>query len=288
MILFKKITDLRNWLESQRKNGKSIGFVPTMGALHQGHLSLIETSKQKAEVTVCSIFVNPTQFNDPADFSKYPVTIEKDIELLAAAGSTALFLPDVPEIYPNGRPESKKYELGYLETVLDGSSRPGHFQGVCTVVERLLEIVAPDHLMLGQKDYQQCLVITRLQALMGNAGNGIQIHICPTLREENGLAMSSRNMRLNEADREKAALIHQSLLQIREELQPGELAPLKHKISGLLSSDGFQPDYVELANAKTLALVEVWDGKEELVALIAAFLSGVRLIDNMLVHKATE
>lgn len=288
MILFKKITDLRNWLESQRKKGNSIGFVPTMGALHPGHLSLIQASVNKAPVTVCSIFVNPTQFNDPADFSKYPVTIESDIELLEAAGTTALFLPDVTEIYPDGKPVSKKYDLGYLETVLDGSSRPGHFQGVCTVVERLLEIVKPDHLMLGQKDYQQCLVISRLLELMGDAGKGIQIHICPTLREKNGLAMSSRNMRLSEPDREKAALIHQCLLQIRNELQPGNLAALKQKISGILSDKGFLPDYVELANARNLTLTQVWDGKEELVALIAAFLSGVRLIDNMLVYKATE
>lgn len=288
MILFKKINDLRYWLDSQRKNGKSIGFVPTMGALHPGHLSLIETSINKAAVTVCSIFVNPTQFNDPADFNKYPVTIESDIELLEAAGTTALFLPAVQEIYPEGRPMSRKYDLGYLETVLDGSSRPGHFQGVCTVVQRLLEIVEPDHLLLGQKDYQQCLVITRLLELMGHAGSRIRIHICPTLREKSGLAMSSRNMRLNEADREKAALIHQSLLQIRNELQPGNLAALKQKISGILTSQGFQPDYVELANARNLALADVWDGKEELVALIAAFLSGVRLIDNMTVHKATE
>ncbi|MBK6826366.1 MAG: pantoate--beta-alanine ligase [Chitinophagaceae bacterium] len=288
MILFKKITDLRNWLESQRKNGKSIGFVPTMGALHPGHLSLIETSLNKAAVTVCSIFVNPTQFNDPADFSKYPVTIESDIELLEAAGTMALFLPDVKEIYPNGGPASKKYDLGYLETVLDGSSRPGHFQGVCTVVERLLEIVEPDHLMLGQKDYQQCLVITRLLELMGDTGKRIQIHICPTLREKSGLAMSSRNMRLNMADREKAALIHQCLLQIRNELEAGKLNNIKQKITAILISQGFRPDYVELANARNLTLTEVWDGKEELVALIAAFLSEVRLIDNMLIQKATE
>lgn len=288
MILFKKITDLRNWLDSQRKNGNSIGFVPTMGALHQGHLSLIETAKQKAAITVCSIFVNPTQFNDPADFSKYPVTIENDIALLEAAGTTVLFLPDVKEIYPYGRPESKNYDLGYLETVLDGSSRPGHFQGVCTVVERLLEIVKPDHLMLGQKDYQQCLVITRLLTMMGNTGKGIQIHICPTLREKNGLAMSSRNLRLNEAERDKAALIFQSLSAIRQKLQPGNLSALKEQITDQLIREGFRPDYVELANARTLSLVEVWDGKEELVALIAAFLSGVRLIDNMIVHQATE
>jgi len=254
MNLFKKLAYIRNCLVNKRTHGKSIGFVPTMGALHPGHLSLIHTSMNKADVTVCSIFVNPTQFNDPADFSKYPVTIESDIEMLEAAGTTALFLPDVKEIYPEGRPVSKKYELGYLEMVLDGSSRPGHFQGVCTVVQRLLEIVEPDHLMLGQKDYQQCLVITRLLELMGEPGYRIKIHICPTLREKSGLAMSSRNMRLNEADREKAALIHQSLLQIRKELQPGNLAALKQKISGILTEQGFQPDYVELANARNLTL----------------------------------
>jgi len=286
MILFKKITDLRNWLDSQRKNGKSIGFVPTMGALHPGHLSLIGRSKQVADITVCSIFVNPTQFNDPADFDKYPVTIESDIELLEAAGTTVLFLPGLKEIYPDGQAISRKYDLGYLETVLDGSSRPGHFQGVCTVVQRLLEIVEPDHLMLGQKDYQQCLVITRLLEIMGGDAAAIRIHICPTLREANGLAMSSRNLRLSKDDRETAALIHQCLLMIREEIQPGNLSALKKKITAILSEKGFRPDYVELVNARNLAIADEWDGKEELVALIAAFLSGVRLIDNMLIQES--
>ena len=176
MILFKKVNNLRKWLDNQRKNEISIGFVPTMGALHPGHLSLIENCRQTAGSTVCSIFVNPTQFNDPADFAKYPVTIEQDLALLEAAGTDLVFLPAVEEIYPGGKPESRHYELGYLETVLDGAYRPGHFQGVCTVVERLLQIVEPDHLFLGQKDYQQCMVISRRVEWLGKKDT-IRIHI---------------------------------------------------------------------------------------------------------------
>ncbi|HSC40244.1 MAG TPA: pantoate--beta-alanine ligase, partial [Chitinophagaceae bacterium] len=148
MILFKKTGPLAGWLAGQRNKGQRIGFVPTMGALHQGHLSLMATSKAQNELTVASIFVNPTQFNDPKDFEKYPVTIEKDIEWLEAAGVDALFLPSVPEMYPDGTGQLRHYELGYLETILEGRYRPGHFQGVCNVMERLLTRVAPDNLYM--------------------------------------------------------------------------------------------------------------------------------------------
>src|SRR5690242_13565632 len=200
MILFKKVIDLRKWLDHQRQTENNIGFVPTMGALHSGHLSLIEASKKENSITVSSIFVNPTQFNDPTDFEKYPVTIEKDIDLLEGIGCDAIFLPSVEEIYPNGTKSVKHYELGYLEKILEGKFRPGHFQGVCMVVERLLEIVEPDKLYLGQKDFQQCMVIRKLISLMGKE-NTISLEISPTLREPDGLAMSSRNVRLNEEER---------------------------------------------------------------------------------------
>ena len=197
MILFKKANDLRKWLDAQHKNGKRIGFVPTMGALHPGHISLIKKSKTENPVTVCSIFINPSQFNDPADFKKYPVTIETDIDMLEEADCDALFLPGSEEIYPDGYSNSKLYDIGYLETVLEGKYRPGHFQGVCMVVDRLLDIVQPDQLFLGQKDYQQCMVIKRLLILKGQTDK-IGLSICPTLREADGLAMSSRNLRLSE------------------------------------------------------------------------------------------
>lgn len=281
MILFKKSNDLYNYLDSKRKQGLKTGFVPTMGALHGGHISLIEDAKKNTDLCISSIFVNPTQFNDPADFKKYPVTIEKDIELLTTADCDILFLPSVEEIYPNGTTNTKHYELGYLETILEGHYRPGHFQGVCMVVQRLLEIVKPDNLYIGQKDYQQCMVIKRLIELMG-MDNQIHLKISPTLREDDGLAMSSRNMRLNEVERKKAIAIFRTLSFIKENISKGKLDKLKMQAAGMLSEQGFKVDYVEIADAGTLQIINDWDGKQKLVALAAAFLNHVRLIDNII------
>lgn len=280
MILFKRIKDLQKWLESQRSSGRQIGFVPTMGALHPGHISLINASRQDNPVTVCSIFVNPTQFNDPADFEKYPITLDKDIRLLEEAGCSVLFLPSVTEIYPDGPKARMHYDLGYLETRLEGFYRPGHFQGVCMVVHRLLDIVQPNHLYLGQKDYQQCMVITRLVELTGI--KNVEVKVCPTLREADGLAMSSRNMRLSAADRQTATAIYRCLLYIKENLAAGDLSLLMQAACGQLEAAGFRVDYVDIADAHTLAPVSQWDGQQPLVALVAAFLNEVRLIDNML------
>src|SRR4051812_7312495 len=188
MIIFKKATALNQYIKSLKRQNKTIGFVPTMGALHQGHLSLIEASKDQCSVTVCSIFVNPVQFNDPKDFEKYPVTIENDILMLEQAGCDLLFLPDVAEIYPNGAKQDKYYELGHLESILEGEFRPGHFQAVCMVIEKLLTIVKPDNLYIGRKDYQQCMVIKKVVDTL-NLPQPISIRICNTLREADGLAM---------------------------------------------------------------------------------------------------
>ncbi|HQZ75488.1 MAG TPA: pantoate--beta-alanine ligase [Chitinophagaceae bacterium] len=283
MIIFKKTRDLHKWLEAQRLAGISIGFVPTMGALHTGHLSLIESSIKANPVTVCSIFVNPTQFNDPKDFEKYPITIEKDIELLANAGCDILFLPSVKEIYPDELSSSLKYDLGYLERIQEGKFRPGHFQGVCMVVHRLLEIVMPDNLYLGQKDYQQCMVIKKLIALIG-LSNAILVNICPTLREPDGLAMSSRNVRLNEDERIKATAIFRNLSFIKENLTTGDLKGLKETALRNLSEAGFNVDYIEIADANDLSIIDDWDGQKKLVALAAAFMKEVRLIDNILLN----
>ncbi|MBK9380528.1 MAG: pantoate--beta-alanine ligase [Chitinophagaceae bacterium] len=283
MIIFKKTRDLHKWLEAQRLAGISIGFVPTMGALHTGHLSLIESSIKANPVTVCSIFVNPTQFNDPKDFEKYPITIEKDIELLANAGCDILFLPSVKEIYPDELSPSLKYDLGYLERILEGKFRPGHFQGVCMVVHRLLEIVMPDNFYLGQKDYQQCMVIKKLIALIG-LSNAILVNICPTLREPDGLAMSSRNVRLNEDERIKATAIFRNLSFIKENLTTGDLKGLKETAFRNLSEAGFNVDYIEIADANDLSIIDDWDGQKKLVALAAAFMTEVRLIDNILLN----
>ncbi|MBL7744323.1 MAG: pantoate--beta-alanine ligase [Chitinophagaceae bacterium] len=284
MRLFKKSADLHHWLKQQKAKGKTIGFAPTMGALHNGHLSLIEASKKDNSITVSSIFVNPAQFNDPKDFEKYPITLEKDIELLELAGCNVLFLPSVSEIYPGGAPDNEHYNLGYLETILEGKYRSGHFQGVCKVVKRLLDIVQPGNLYLGQKDYQQCMVITKLIELMGWK-DSIKVSVCPTLREADGLAMSSRNMRLTKAERENAPAIYRTLGFLKTNLEKGNLLPLKRKALEKLIAERFKPDYIEIADASTLQPIDEWNGKQKLVAVAAAFLNEVRLIDNLLLNE---
>lgn len=280
MLILKKPIALQDYLEQKRIEKQYIGFVPTMGALHKGHLSLIKTSVKNNRLTICSIFVNPTQFNDPNDFKKYPVTIEKDIQLLINSGCDILFLPSTEDVYPRGLSSLPKYKLGFLETVLEGKFRPGHFQGVCQVMHRLLEIVQPGNLYLGRKDYQQCMVIKKLIQLIGLT-EFIQIVICPTLRESNGLAMSSRNSRLSTDERKKAVTISQELRYIKDNLKPGKTAAIKEKVVQLLTEIDFKVDYVEIADAETLQPVIDWDGNQKIVALAAAFINKVRLIDNM-------
>ena len=269
MVICHTINSLREYLYA-RPHGLRLGFIPTLGALHDGHASLIREARAAGRFTVCSIFVNPTQFNDPTDFEKYPKTIDQDILLLERAGVDALFLPSVEEIYPQGSTPTKHYDLGYLETVLEGAYRPGHFQGVCQVVERLLRIVEPDDLYMGQKDFQQCMVVRRLIEL-GHLP--VTLVVCPIRRETDGLAMSSRNARLDPAHRAGAVAIHQALEAIRRGATPQDAR-------ATLESKGFRVDYVSIADPATLRPIDPWDGHSPAVALIAAFYGDVRLIDN--------
>jgi len=280
MILIKTTLNLQKWISKQHKNGAKIGFVPTMGALHQGHISLITNSKSQNLLTICSIFVNPTQFNDSADFEKYPQTIESDILALEKAGTDLLFLPNQAQIYPNGTANQPVYELGMLENLLEGKYRPGHFQGVCQVVDRLLDLVQPDKLFLGQKDFQQCMVIAKLLELKQSP---IELVICPTLREISGLAMSSRNLRLSEAGKQKAALISQVLKKIASQLNPdANVTQILNEGKQSLLNAGFDKmDYLELAQAKSLETMDHWDPQVPTVLLIAIYLEGIRLIDNL-------
>lgn len=283
MIIFKKPAALQQYLQAQ-KTRHQIGFVPTMGALHEGHLSLLFAAKKENDVVVASIFVNPTQFNDPEDFKKYPVTLDKDIAMLERSGCDVLFIPTASDMYPKGTNDLHHYDLGFLETVLEGEYRPGHFQGVCQVVHRLLEIVSPRNLYLGQKDYQQCLVIKKLIEVTG-LNKEIRMNICTTLREPDGLAMSSRNARLLPADRASATTISAGLRYIKENIKAGETKIYTDKMKEMLLQNNFQKiDYVEIADADTLHLVQHWDGKQKIVALAAAFLNDVRLIDNMVIN----
>lgn len=281
MIIFKHSSTLRNYLRKSVKSSKSIGFVPTMGALHAGHLSLLKQSKDRSKLTVCSIFVNPVQFNNAEDFKKYPKTIETDILELESNGCDVLFLPSEQEIYPDENSKKKHYELGDPEKVLEGKFRPGHFQGVCLVVDKLLSVVQPDFIFLGQKDFQQCLVIERLLELTHRESKVI---ICPILRENDGLAMSSRNLRLNSDERKIAAELYSSLLFIKDNLNQSNFSGLKIDAISRLENKGFKVEYLEMAKRNNLQIVTEFVKGNELVILIAAFLNDVRLIDNVLIN----
>lgn len=281
MIIFKKVKDIGEYLQKQQAPKNPIGFVPTMGALHQGHLSLLKECQKISKITVCSIFVNPTQFNNVEDLKKYPQSVSNDILLLEQNECNVLFLPDEKEIYPDERSKQKHFDLGYLETILEGKFRPGHFQGVSLVVEKLLKIVNPDFLFLGQKDFQQCLVIKRLVGLMNK---NIKIIICPILREESGLAMSSRNLRLSFSDRKLASELFRTLVSIKNKLKSEDFLKLKDQAIQDLETKGFKVEYLELAKKSSLEIVSHFKPEEGLIILIAAFLGNVRLIDNLLIN----
>jgi pantoate--beta-alanine ligase len=278
MIIFKKAAALSTYISQQKNTGKKIGFVPTMGALHAGHLSLIAASKAENEIVVCSIFVNPTQFNNADDFNHYPSTIEKDIEQLIAAGCTILFLPTVAEVYPADYPK-KQYNLGSLENILEGYYRPGHFQGVCQVVDRLLTLINPDNLYMGQKDYQQCMVVAKLLQLTGRTNT--QLHFVTTKREEDGLAMSSRNLRLTPEERQKATAISTALHYIKDHLGQQSIQDLEKTASEMLVQKGFKIDYVAITDADNLKPINHLN-QQQPIALIAVTIGNIRLIDNMI------
>jgi pantoate--beta-alanine ligase len=285
MVIFKKAKDLEHHLHVSRRKGLSIGFVPTMGALHDGHISLLKSSIDENQIAICSIFVNPAQFNDLNDFKKYPSTLEEDIFKLETNGCDILFLPHIEEIYPDGIDHKKQYDLGYIETILEGKFRPGHFQGVCMAVEQLLIIVQPDKLYLGQKDYQQCMIITRLIHLMG-LQEKIQTRICPILREKDGLAMSSRNMRLNELQRAQAPAIYETLFFLKQNFGKESIEYLKKDATNLLQQKGFKTDYIEIADAKTLLPIKEYESQTSILGLAAAYIDSVRLIDNIIISQA--
>lgn len=277
MIIYKEGKKLENHLNSLEFENK-IGFVPTMGAIHKGHISLIEKAKSENKIVVSSIFVNPTQFNDQKDFINYPKTIENDILLLTKAGCDVLFLPTVETMYPLGIEVLEHFELGYLDTILEGKHRPGHFQGVCNIVFRLLSIIKPQKLYLGKKDYQQCLVIKEMISLKNLQVSTI---ICETVREIDGLAMSSRNLRLSKDARIKSSNLYKMLQFCKDSLCQGEIeCQLSFPIEQLKLND-FSFDYFEIVNANSLKPITYWDGKEPIMIIVAVFLDGIRLIDNL-------
>ncbi len=277
--MFKEIAPLRAYLNGRRLKGDTVGFVPTMGALHQGHIALISESIANHSVTVASIFVNPTQFNNPEDLVKYPRTIERDLELLEAAGCDVLFHPEATEIYPNGF-ITEHHEWNNITNSLEGAFRPGHFDGVITIVKKLFDIVEPQAAYFGQKDFQQCAVIAEM---IKHFNLGVNMRICPTLREADGLAMSSRNVRLNASERADALFIFEALSYIKQHqgtLPVGELLSIAEKI--LLKSSVMKPEYIAIVETDSLNPADKLLPNREYVALIATWCGNVRLIDNML------
>jgi pantoate--beta-alanine ligase len=280
MEIFKQIAPLKAYLKDQKCRGKSVGLVPTMGALHDGHISLIKASQSENEVTVSSIFVNPIQFNNPGDLLKYPRTIEKDIQLLQAAGCDVLFNPDNLEMYPEK--SMLTFDFGHLDKSMEGQFRPGHFSGVALVVSKLFNIVQPDHAYFGQKDWQQFAVI---QKLTEELNFGIFLHSVATLRERDGLALSSRNQRLSVEERAKASVFYEALLHAKTALREGnKLIQIKPRITEIVERyPEVRLEYFELVDGQNLNPLENVGQSKHAILCIAGYVGEVRLIDNMFV-----
>ena len=277
MKVLKSKKTLIDYVERQREMGKKIGFAPTMGALHQGHLSLYKAAKKENDEVISSIFVNPTQFNNPDDFQKYPKTLEKDLELLEKAGVDAVYVPNVEEMYPDGL-NSKKYDFDGLENEMEGKYRPGHFDGVGTIVEELFRQVQPHNAYFGEKDYQQLAIIKKM---IEKTKRPVKIHGVPTLREEDGLAMSSRNVRLTETQRKEATIIYETLTKVKEWFKVISLEEIKQKVTDIFRNSNFELEYFVIADEETLKEANAIDENREYRAFIVAYAGDVRLIDNM-------
>jgi pantoate--beta-alanine ligase len=283
MLLFKRVADLQKYIKSLKTKGLSVGFAPTMGALHAGHTSLVQRAKASCDVAVVSIFINPTQFNDPKDLVKYPRTPELDLDLLSEAGCDVVFMPDVSEVYPNGNTPSVKYDFGKLERILEGEFRPGHFDGMAQVVSRLLDIVQPSHLFMGQKDFQQLAIVARMLELQKSK---IELISCSIVREKDGLAMSSRNVRLTETDRPLAVLIHQTLEEAAEKVEDYTPADIARICSTKLKLEPrFKLEYFDVVDGRTLLPIRIFEDTDYAVALTAVWVGDVRLIDNIILKQ---
>ncbi len=277
MKILKTNIELAEWLSEIREKGVSVGFIPTMGALHQGHVDLVNKSTEENDYTIVSIFVNPKQFNNKQDFEKYPVNIGTDIDVLEKALCDAVFVPDYNEVYPE-KSKFVKLELGILNKVFEGPGRPGHFEGVIQVVYRFFNLIQPTVAYFGLKDFQQCMVIKMLK---NEYFPKIKLQFCPTTRNKIGLAMSSRNARLSTAGEQNASRIYQVLNVVKSLHQHIEPTDALNYGKILLKNAQIEVEYFSLANADTLAPVNAWQKTNKNVLLIAAYIEGVRLIDNI-------
>jgi pantoate--beta-alanine ligase len=278
MQVFHTISGLRDSLSGHRSHGQTIGFVPTMGNLHDGHLALIKQARKSNDIVVCSIFVNALQFGLNEDWDKYPRTYESDCEKLRSVGCDYLFFPDDNEMYPNGLDTQSRVICPTMTDVLCGASRPGHFEGVTTVVSKLFNIVQPDEAIFGIKDYQQLAVIRRMAE---DLCMSVKISSAPIHREVDGLAMSSRNSYITEEERPKVTVLKQVLEQIASKIDAGDqnFATLESEARAIIESQGFKADYVTISNSKTLQPAAIDD--REITVLGAMFTESARLIDNI-------
>jgi pantoate--beta-alanine ligase len=278
MQVIRTIKEMQLFSKNKRKNGKTIGFVPTMGALHKGHINLVEKALEENETVVVSIFVNPVQFNNAADLEKYPRTWENDITLLKKAGCHCVFNPEVNEMYPE--PVTHFYDFGMLDKVMEGKFRPGHFNGVAVVVKKLLDIIMPHKAYFGQKDFQQLAII---KAMVKTENLLVDIIPCPTIRENDGLAMSSRNMRLTPNQRTQASQIFNTLKKASEWYQEMSIDELIKKVQITINENPeMELEYFEISDTETLIPVRKKKKGKSLVACIAVYMGDVRLIDNMI------
>ncbi len=273
------IAALRAELDMVRKAGQTVGLVPTMGALHEGHASLVRHSVSENDVTVVSIFLNPTQFNDKTDLAKYPRTLEADCALLEQCGATIAFAPSVEEIYPE--PDTRKFSYPPTDSVMEGAFRPGHFNGVCQIVSKLFAFVEPDRAYFGEKDFQQIAVIRRM---VEDLGFRLQIVPCPVVREEGGLAKSSRNTLLTEAERQTANHIYQTLRQSRDWMGEMSVQEVHDRVvSDINAVPGLEVQYYSIVDGRTLADVNIWGDSDDIVGCITVFCGSqpIRLIDHI-------
>ena len=279
MDIFHEIKPLKAFLREKNKEDVSVGLVPTMGALHAGHLSLIKTAKNQGCLTVCSIFVNPAQFNNPEDLKKYPRTLEADVALLENAGCDVLFFPSVEEMYATKNVIT--FDFDHLDKTMEGEFRPGHFSGVALVVSKLFHIVHPAHAFFGQKDWQQFTIVKQL---VKDLNFDLQLHAVPTLREEDGLAMSSRNQRLNSEQRKKALIFYKTLLDAQQQLLAGKTMSDIEKASkrNIEQDKECTLEYLRLAHRENLTALSSVEESDTAVLCIAGFIGDVRLIDNIL------
>ena len=277
MKLVHTIQELRAELDIQRKAGKKIGLVPTMGALHEGHASLVRRAVAENEVVVVSDFVNPTQFNDKNDLLKYPRTLEADCELLEKEGAAYVFAPSVEEVYPE--PDTRQFSYAPLDTVMEGKYRPGHFNGVCQIVSKLFMMVEPDKAYFGEKDFQQLAIIREMVKQMNFP---LEIVGCPIVREADGLALSSRNARLSEEERQQALNISKTLFASKEYAVSHTVEETQKFVEeSIAASEGLELEYFELVDGTTLQKISTWDETNYAVGCITVYCGEVRLIDNI-------